>query len=289
MKERLLDILHWLKKPDTQALDISNAQKLRVLFQLVIIDALMVLPFFAMAYFIHYYVLKLLGPIETLNMAGLLFLGVLVVPFVEELLFRFPLTYKRNYLARGLDYFLGGKIERNWPSFFKYFMYTMAFLFGIMHLWNYDNREVLFFALGPLITGSQLLGGLVLSYSRIKLGFVWSFLQHAIYNLTIFAVMLSVYQNESIIDLNAEEYSLKVNGFYCPDEFAYSFDFDISNDTIYHIKSYQYAFNGVFETLGMDSVVAYDDFIMDMEFESEKGMHKSEFVKLLEEYIEFEN
>lgn len=136
---------------------------------------------------------KLLELMETLPMVALLIAVVLVAPFFEELIFRFPLKYKRNYLLQLLVAIVGvlsfGRAEnvqekaRHWweRCFFLTF-YLSAVIFGLVHIFNYaDLSAVLVFI--PLLIAPQLILGLFLGYLRMKQGFVWSFYLHALHNL----------------------------------------------------------------------------------------------------------
>jgi membrane protease YdiL (CAAX protease family) len=88
---------------------------------------------------------------------------VLIGPFIEELIFRYPLKYFQN------------------RTFYKYFVYLSALLFGLTHFDNYTtSSNAVYFIL--FLIAPQIWGGLVMSYVRINYGFWYSFLLHCCVN-----------------------------------------------------------------------------------------------------------
>ncbi|WP_169630310.1 CPBP family intramembrane glutamic endopeptidase [Flavobacterium sp. ASW18X] len=93
----------------------------------------------------------------------LLLFAVVLAPILEEVIFRGPLYFFRKW------------------SRFKYVFYLLSFLFGIMHMFNYQNYDdALWFA--PLLVAPQLVTGIFLGYARIKLGLLYSIALHALFN-----------------------------------------------------------------------------------------------------------
>jgi len=65
---------------------------------------------------------------------------------------------------------------------FSFLYYFSAFLFGIVHIYNYDcsNPKVLLFAI--IICLPQIIGGLFFGYTRIKYGIIGSIILHSLVN-----------------------------------------------------------------------------------------------------------
>ncbi|WP_257670871.1 CPBP family intramembrane glutamic endopeptidase [Parapedobacter tibetensis] len=78
-------------------------------------------------------------------------------------------------------------------------MYVSSVVFGLYHLSNYANQEVLFYALSPIIVGSQLLGGFLLAYLRLKHGLRWSILAHAVFNALVVIPSAWLFQGKTVI------------------------------------------------------------------------------------------
>ncbi|HHZ19861.1 MAG TPA: hypothetical protein GX391_05010 [Firmicutes bacterium] len=72
---------------------------------------------------------------------------------------------------------IAGVYRRHFATLF----YTVNLLFALLHIFNYDYHPRLWLGALVLIT-PQLLGGLVLSYLRIRQGFLWSTIYHIIWN-----------------------------------------------------------------------------------------------------------
>ncbi len=65
---------------------------------------------------------------------------------------------------------------------FHIFFYSLALLFALIHITNYDVnlREIWYFA--PILIFPQLLLSFVISFVRIKYGFIWALFTHALNN-----------------------------------------------------------------------------------------------------------
>lgn len=121
-----------------------------------------------------------------------LFVGV--APVMEELFFRYPLKFARNRIL-------------------KVAVYISSVVFGLYHLPNYANQEVLFYALAPIIVGSQLLGGFLLAYLRLKYGLRWAILLHAVFNALFTIPSALLFHGKTVIDYQSSDYSLVVTEY----------------------------------------------------------------------------
>ena len=92
----------------------------------------------------------------------IIFSAVILAPVIEELIFRGPLTlFNKKY--------------------FKIAFYSLALLFGYVHLFNFEiTTKVLLFS--PLLVLPQIVLGLVFGYIRVRFGLLYSMLLHACYN-----------------------------------------------------------------------------------------------------------
>src|SRR5690606_8352805 len=117
-----------------------------------------------------------------------------VAPVMEELFLRYPLKFARNRVL-------------------KVAVYISSVVFGLYHLFNYTNQEVLFYMLAPIIVGSQLLGGFLLAYLRLKYGLRWSILLHAVFNALFTIPSVLLYRGKTVIDYQSSDYSLVVTEY----------------------------------------------------------------------------
>ncbi len=98
-------------------------------------------------------------------------LGVVLAPLIEELLFRAPLALFKNVAN------------------FKLPFYLSVLLFGAVHITNFEfTPNVLL--LSPLLVAPQLVAGVFLGFTRVKLGLGWAILLHALHNLVLIGPFL---------------------------------------------------------------------------------------------------
>jgi membrane protease YdiL (CAAX protease family) len=101
------------------------------------------------------------------------FLAVILAPILEELVFRGTLTFFKN------------------PKIFKYAYYGSIFLFGAVHLTNFEAYETNLW-LAPILVLPQTVAGIFLGFTRVKLGLGWSMLLHACHNGILMTPMLLI-------------------------------------------------------------------------------------------------
>lgn len=96
-----------------------------------------------------------------------IFLGVIIGPFFEELIFRAPLVLFKNHAN------------------FNYIFYLFALVFGYIHLSNFEiNTSTIL--LSPLLVAPQIAIGLIFGFIRVRFGLIWAMLLHATYNFVLF-------------------------------------------------------------------------------------------------------
>lgn len=94
------------------------------------------------------------------------FIAIILAPIIEETIFRGPMVLFKE------------------SNYFPIFFYILTFLFGFVHLFNYESFEnAIWFA--PLLFLPQLVTGISLGYIRIRMGLPYSILFHALFNLVI--------------------------------------------------------------------------------------------------------
>lgn len=193
--------LHFLRLPD----DRSYA-RVGLSFKIRTIAGLFLLNVFVAGLWIL--IMSLLGikdlenvnsKLMDLSYGMLVFIGVLLVPFLEELMFRFPLKYSRNYVLQFLIAIVAlfapeesksaiyANVRTFWKRFFWVFFYLMTSTFAFIHIFNYvDAKQLLLWS--PLLTMTQFFTGLILGYIRIRFGFLWSWWYHGVFNLLFFSL-----------------------------------------------------------------------------------------------------
>lgn len=107
------------------------------------------------------------------NHRGALFnyiITAMLVPVLEEFLFRFPLKYLVQTKLFGLWFYL-----------------VSAVAFGLVHLINYDLQPI-HWAFALLIVSPQMISGSVFGYIRIRHGFWFGVAAHSLLNSIGFAL-----------------------------------------------------------------------------------------------------
>ncbi|MBC5774262.1 CPBP family intramembrane metalloprotease [Pontibacter sp. KCTC 32443] len=202
---------------------------------------------------------------------GGLLLAVIIVPFFEEVVFRSGLRFRRGYFtlltalmlfvagilsfryltlfwALGISiafggimiiyllkaYSIGEFLERKWSQIYGILFYSIAVIFGLVHISNYTNFNYASVALLliPVLVAPQIWAGLALGYIRVKYGFFWGFFLHAAHNAVfIVPTLLFINQLEEKLNIHNENYSLKVEEHFRYDDTAGSTSI-ISGDTV---------------------------------------------------------
>ena len=104
---------------------------------------------------------------------GIFFFGVVLAPFLEELLFRGPLVWFKD------------------STYFRPIFYLVAVLFGYIHITNFELSTTVL-VLSPLLVAPQISVGLLLGLIRVKFGLSWSMAMHALYNLILITPLVLV-------------------------------------------------------------------------------------------------
>jgi membrane protease YdiL (CAAX protease family) len=216
MKKIAFDFFNFLKNPQEKFNEtLSLKQKWHFLFYILVLDFILVIIASTITSFIDSFLFELESdPIEELfsnkGAFSILIIAAVVIPFIEELLFRFFLKYERNLLFHFFDFLTKNKAKTFWDTYFRTFFYLSAILFALMHLTNFGNTNTLYYILAPLIILPQFIGGITLGYTRLKLGFFWGVLQHGLYNFILFTMLLLFLNSSSLTNINNEEYTLEI-------------------------------------------------------------------------------
>jgi hypothetical protein len=210
--------IHFLKEPDPNPnhQKITTKKKWQTLLIFIFIDVLLVIP--------SVLLILLIQEVSNLDLdnhavsdlandfglIALILLGGVLSPFIEEIIFRLPLNYKRNYLFKLIGLAIGREtIKKYWFKHYSAFFYFFIVLFGSVHIFNYKDQALEILLLSPILILPQIIGGTVMAYLRMNLGFFWGFLQHAIFNSAL--MILAFYSNlEEKVMIDNEDFKLKI-------------------------------------------------------------------------------
>ena len=101
------------------------------------------------------------------------FLAIVMAPLLEESIFRAPLgLFKKS-------------------SFFPLAFYLSIIGFGFIHIFNFEAYENALW-MAPLLILPQLITGLFLGFVRVRMGFLYGVLFHALFNAILLGPILMV-------------------------------------------------------------------------------------------------
>ncbi len=184
----------------------------------------------------------------------LILLGGIISPLIEEIIFRLPLNYKRNYLFKIVGIVIGKKTVKNfWFKYYTVFFYLFIIAFGAVHIFNYKDETLGILLLSPILVLPQIIGGTVMAYLRMNLGFFWSFLQHAIFNSVL--MLIAFYTNiEEKVMINNEDFRLKIE--VAENRFGNNATIDIIKDFDFttEIKTEYASFNAIAGKLNWETI-----------------------------------
>jgi membrane protease YdiL (CAAX protease family) len=226
IKETYTDLISFLKNPiDEAGSELSIAQKFKSVISLLIIE----IPLMAV-------LILLISGLETLGLVDpdnhkildmiksypvvlLLVLTVVIGPLIEELIFRLYLRYKDNYALRFLISIVSLTGVRNeqkaetffislWKKRYKFIFYFSAVIFGLIHISNFEFSYTILL-LSPILVAPQIILGLIIGYSRVRMGFISGLLLHSLHNAFFIGIPLFFMLNDTE-KLNAETSSFAI-------------------------------------------------------------------------------
>lgn len=235
------------------------------------------------------YHLRYIDDLAYYSIFEIIILGVFLIPFVEEIIFRLPLQYKRNYLFRFFDLLTKNRFfERFLNSNYKFFFYFFVISFGLLHATNYENKiNLSFILISFFITISQVSGGLVMGYLRLKFGFIWGYIYHVIWNFVFLVGSYLLYHNTTLIDFKTNDTTIKLE-YLSSTEGQSSIYKDIEDDTIYEMKmrncDFQYLLNEVAPEYHSDEVG-----MINLDIKSQKGISRKELFRILKDKVQMDS
>ena len=149
---------------------------------------------------------------ENLPIVAMLLMGVVVVPFLEELIFRLALKYERNIPLRLIGKAVGEEKTRNfWDKNYRLIFYFSALCFGYAHIFNFGTLSTSILLFSPILILPQFFMGSVAGYLRVKFGFMWSYALHFCHNLLfIGGAFLAMNTAVEKVNISNAQYDVKI-------------------------------------------------------------------------------
>ncbi len=288
----LKDFINFVKKPtEFFSEKLSFQENLKMFFILLFWQYLFVFCIVApFLFFVDEYVIPLKTGLDNFGIFESLLLGILVVPFIEEIIFRLPLRYERNYIFQLIDFISGNRVQKVWKKHYVFFFYAFAITFGLLHITNYENTELLFYFIAPFLVLTQFVTGLFIGYLRLKAGFFWGFLFHAFFNGIAFLVGILFYHNVETIsysDTKIEEFSLHELQYIDKDSQSCSIGRDDKGNLVL-VTCSNVSLQYIIGRLDIKRKLKGSDCWVDLDIFAPKGISKEKIVEILEKEYEFE-
>lgn len=238
LQNTLKDFFKFIRKPvDQQHITQSASQKAKTLFTLLVID--IPITFLLLALLNGFHKLgwiqiennKISVLSEQLSIGMVALTGILLIPFIEELIFRLFLRFKRNYLLQLTLLILPGSEKTNriptlWFKKFHYIFYFSALAFGLIHIANYDADSAPVYLL-PVLILPQFITGLFIGYLRVRYNFISGYLMHALHNAVVLLIaFFAISAPTEILHVTTHQYSLKIEEVTRPESTSFTYAAD---------------------------------------------------------------
>ena len=207
---------------------------------------------------------------------------IILIPILEELIFRLPLKFKHNIIALLIDKISNGRVKPIWYNYYKYIFYFFVLVFGTLHITKFSNFSLTFLLVSPFLIFSQTVGGFLLSFLRIRIGLIWSVLSHICFNLTIIFIGIVFVHNSSILEISNEKIeTFEITSLaYAKYKHLY-YDDLIVNDTVFYFRADQYNLQRMLDSLNIENIKLITPGYINAEFRSDTGLTKEEIKEIL--------
>jgi len=283
IKTVLQDLFNFIKKPDDQQIKLSFKNKLLYIFILLIFELVV-------TYLFIIPVLEWIDGLVGLDTADtsydtfvqVFIPAVIFAPLVEELIFRHLLRYQ------------GIKTKvvsvNRWRKIFPYLVYSSSICFGLIHISNYANSSIIFLFLSPIIIISQLIGGMILAFIRVRLTFLWGVLYHAFWNLwVVIAIPTAEHLLLEPYVENTASYTIKIEEqLFFDDTEEQSIMADSTGGKIYSLNIKQYSVQHVLDTLYTKNKYCTGDILINLSLKSKNGIKKDKLLNILQKEYDIE-
>lgn len=277
-KVLLRDLLIFIKKPNDQQIEIPFREKVKILSTLLIIEIIFTFLIIRPLIIGIDKLVKLKSDTEIyleFTLIETIIVLVIIVPLIEEILFRYILRYKR--ITKTIMQ------EEKWKRLFPYLVYISTIGFGFIHISNYQNNDLDFYLFSFFLILSQLLGGFIIAFIRIRINFKWGVYYHMAWNF-IFAIVFPLIMNlitKPFVE-KTDHYTITITekAFFDNTQ-KKTYTIDSSKNRIKKIDINQYSLQKILDTLYQKEKFYVDDVLVNLKYSSQKGLTKEEFLKIL--------
>ena len=176
--------------------------------------------------------------------------------------------------------------EKTWHKIFPVIFYTSVLTFGFVHITNYEITNIWILIAAPILVFTQIIGGFVMSYLRVKFNFWMGFLYHALWNFVAFFIIDGSYYllNIDKVDVKNDTYELVVE----PVQFlslseSKRIEYTAGKDSVFIVKAKYQTTEELLEGLSLNNFeFKGNSTLVHLYFNSEKGISKDSLLSVLE-------
>ncbi|MBF1098226.1 MAG: CPBP family intramembrane metalloprotease [Riemerella sp.] len=284
IKRVLWDFVSFLKHPKDVQTKESLKRKLQTIFILLGFEMCVVcFVLMPLNYLVEHFVsTDSKHDFDKKSITSVIFFAVVLAPVLEEIGFR--LILRRIF---PIKYIFSQKL---WDRIFPFLVYASSVIFGFVHLTNYTNDGFWFYIFSPIIIASQLIGGFIITFIRVKYNFFYGILYHSLWNASLIFLFIFIDHFSSPYQEKTEKYSIEISEkhFFDEDE-KQVFKIDSLQGKIYKIEVEQYSFQHFLDSLYQGNKYQINDAFIKMKFDSQKGVTKEEFIEILKKEYDIES
>lgn len=177
-------------------------------------------------------------------------------------------------------------------NFIPIFFYSSVLAFGFVHITNYEFTSIWIYILAPVLVITQIIGGAIMSYLRVRFNFWLGFLYHALWNFIAFFIIdgSNYLLNIDKVEIKNDTYELVVE----PVQFlslseSKRIEYTAGKDSVFIVKAKYQTTEELLEGLSLNNFeFKGNSKLIHLYFKSEKGIHKDSLLSILEKegYIE---
>ncbi|MBV7441042.1 CPBP family intramembrane metalloprotease [Weeksellaceae bacterium TAE3-ERU29] len=126
----------------------------------------------------YYFITKVIYKTNNLDINNDFIIRVVISIFLGILVFLISTKYQKH-------------LQKFWKTNIRWILYFSIFLFGFVHILNYE-LSIKVFLLFPLITLPQLVSGALMGFARINYGFIYGLSMHMISNFIYLSLLILI-------------------------------------------------------------------------------------------------
>lgn len=159
---------------------------------------------------------------HTSTIPFIILFGVIIMPIIEEILFRLPLHYPANFFRWIIlaPIALGGKekkirteafLKSIWIRYYSWIFYFTAAIFAGLHLANFNSTDIPY-AFCLILVFPQFMFGIFAAYLRVRFGFWWGYSLHVLHNgLILIVPLLMMGEAKEKLNIKSDSFELQIS------------------------------------------------------------------------------